>query len=113
MNNELENILMEGDWPNLRYYPSICLEGMRKPMKNISHDSQSLEKSLNPGHPEYKAGVPIPTLLQHETKEQVCRKIFIHQYHRDTDRMVLRWFVSRVSRISGIACSCGSKGVLL
>jgi hypothetical protein len=41
----------------LRYYPSICLEELRKTMKNLSRDSQSPGRDLNPGHPEYEAGV--------------------------------------------------------
>jgi hypothetical protein len=28
-------------WPNLRYYPGICLEGLRKTKKNLSQDSRS------------------------------------------------------------------------
>jgi hypothetical protein len=40
-------------WPILRYYPSICLEGFRKTKKNLSPDSQSPDRELNPGPPEY------------------------------------------------------------
>jgi hypothetical protein len=38
-------------WPNLRYYPGICLEELRKTTKNLSQDSQSLGRGLNPGPP--------------------------------------------------------------
>jgi hypothetical protein len=31
MNGELER--MKQSWHNLRYYPGICLDGFRKPMK--------------------------------------------------------------------------------
>jgi hypothetical protein len=44
-------------WPNLKYYPYNCLEGLRKTMKNLSQDSRSPGQDLNPGHPEYEAGV--------------------------------------------------------
>jgi hypothetical protein len=33
MNNELERIWKGGSWRNLRYYPGICLEGLRKTTK--------------------------------------------------------------------------------
>jgi hypothetical protein len=44
-------------WPNLRYYPGICLEGLSKMMRNISQDSRSPERDLNSGSPEYEARV--------------------------------------------------------
>jgi hypothetical protein len=50
-------------WPNLRYYPSICLEGLRKTTKNLSQDTRSPVRDLNPGPPEYEEGV-LTTQLQ-------------------------------------------------
>jgi hypothetical protein len=41
----------------LRYYQVICLEGLRKTMKPLRQDSQSPGRDLNPGLPEYEAGV--------------------------------------------------------
>jgi hypothetical protein len=41
----------------LRYYPGICLEGLRKTMKTLRQDSQSLSQDLNLGFPDHKAGV--------------------------------------------------------
>jgi hypothetical protein len=41
----------------LRFYPSICLEGMRKTTKNLSQDIRSPGWYFNPGLPEYEAGV--------------------------------------------------------
>jgi hypothetical protein len=41
----------------LRYYPGICLEGLSKSMKNLCQDSWSPGLDLNPGPPEYEAGV--------------------------------------------------------
>jgi hypothetical protein len=31
----------------LRFYPSICLEGLRKPMKDLSEDSRCPGRDLN------------------------------------------------------------------
>jgi hypothetical protein len=47
-------------WPNLRYYPGICMEGLRKPMKNISQASWSQSEDVKSGPPKYEAGV-LPT----------------------------------------------------
>jgi hypothetical protein len=33
-------------WPNLRYLFSICLEGLRKIMKILSQNSQSLDQEV-------------------------------------------------------------------
>jgi hypothetical protein len=44
-------------WPNLRYYPSICLEGLRKTTKYLRQGSRSPGRDLNLGSPEYEAGV--------------------------------------------------------
>jgi hypothetical protein len=43
-------------WLNLRYYPSICLEGLRKP-QTISVRITSLQAEMIPEPPEYEAGV--------------------------------------------------------
>jgi hypothetical protein len=32
-NNELENIQTEVVWPHLRNHPSMCMEGVGKPLK--------------------------------------------------------------------------------
>jgi hypothetical protein len=55
VNDELEGIWKVRSWPNLRYYPGICLEGSRKTTKNLSKASRSLGRDLNPGPPEYEA----------------------------------------------------------
>jgi hypothetical protein len=44
---------MRQSWPNLRHYPSMCLEGERKTTKSLNQDSRSLNRDLNPQHPEY------------------------------------------------------------
>jgi hypothetical protein len=49
MINELERYGRKRSWPNLKYYPSMCLEGLRKTMKNLSQENQSLGCNLNPG----------------------------------------------------------------
>jgi hypothetical protein len=58
VSNELERM-----WPNLRYYPNICLEGLRKTTKSLSQDSRSPGRDLNLGPPKYEAGV-LTTQLQ-------------------------------------------------
>jgi hypothetical protein len=44
-------------WPNLRNNFDICLEGPRKTTNNLRRDSLSPGRYMNPGPPEYKAGV--------------------------------------------------------
>jgi hypothetical protein len=41
----------------LRYCLGICLEGLRKATKNLSKDTLSPGRDLNPELPEYEAGV--------------------------------------------------------
>jgi len=43
--------------PNLRYYPDIHQERLKKTIKNLSQDSQSTGLDLNPEPPKYEAGV--------------------------------------------------------
>jgi hypothetical protein len=38
-------------------YPDICLEGLRKTIKNLSQDNRSSDQYLNLWPPEYEAGV--------------------------------------------------------
>jgi hypothetical protein len=54
-------------WPNLRYYPGICLEGLGKPRKT-SVMIASL-RDLNLGPPEYEAGVLTTELGRNEENE--------------------------------------------
>jgi hypothetical protein len=44
-------------WPNLRYYPGICLGGLRKTTKKFSQDSRSPGSDLNTGPPLHEAGM--------------------------------------------------------
>jgi hypothetical protein len=46
-------------WSNFKveYYPIIHLEILRKGTKNLSQDRWSPVRDLNPGPPEYEAGV--------------------------------------------------------
>jgi hypothetical protein len=44
-------------WPNLRSYPGICLEGLRKIHIERSQDVRSAGVDLNLGPHEYEAGV--------------------------------------------------------
>jgi hypothetical protein len=43
-------------WHNLKYYPDTCLEGPRKTTRNVSQDTQSPGRNLNPGPPQNEAG---------------------------------------------------------
>jgi hypothetical protein len=43
-------------WPNLRYYPGICPENLRKITKNIRQDSLFPGGALKPGPPKYEPG---------------------------------------------------------
>jgi hypothetical protein len=38
---------LEGSNCDLRYYPGICLEGLRKAMENLSQDSQFFRQDSN------------------------------------------------------------------
>jgi hypothetical protein len=53
--------------PNLRHYPSIRLEGLRKITKDMSQDGRSQDRYLKPGPPEYEVGMltsrPRPSVL--------------------------------------------------
>jgi hypothetical protein len=44
-------------WPNLRYYPGILLERLRKTTKTLSQDSWFPVCDLKPRFPEYERGV--------------------------------------------------------
>jgi hypothetical protein len=54
---------MMQSWPNLRYYPGIVLEWMRKTTKILSQDSRSLGRDLDSETPGREAGV-LNTLLR-------------------------------------------------
>jgi hypothetical protein len=58
VNDELENTVCgrKRSWPNLRYYLGICLERLRKTTKNLSQDSLSPGRGLNPRLSEYEVG---------------------------------------------------------
>jgi hypothetical protein len=44
-------------WPNLRYYPSIYLERLRKTTKTLSQDTRCPGRDSSPSTPEYETGV--------------------------------------------------------
>jgi hypothetical protein len=58
-------------WPNLRYCHGIYLEGLRKTTKNLSWDSRSPGRDLNPGPLEYEAGV-LTTRLRRDITSFIC-----------------------------------------
>jgi hypothetical protein len=56
-----------GSWPNLRYYPGICLERLRHPRKTSIRIAGCWDQDFNPGPPEYGVLTVRPlrsTLLQ-------------------------------------------------
>jgi hypothetical protein len=57
MRNDLERTRKEAVYPNLIYYPSICLEGLRKIMKNVTQYSRPQSRDLSSGPPQYEAGM--------------------------------------------------------
>jgi hypothetical protein len=54
--NNLSGLEGSGRGPVLRY-PGISLEGLTKTTNNLCQDSRSSSQDLNPGPPEYEAGV--------------------------------------------------------
>jgi hypothetical protein len=57
MINELERIWKEAAVVYSRYYPGTCFVGLRKITNNLSQDSRSPGRDLNPGPTKYEAGV--------------------------------------------------------
>lgn len=45
---------MKRSWPNLRYYPAIYLEGMRRNTEYVGQVSRFLGRDLNTGLLRYK-----------------------------------------------------------
>jgi hypothetical protein len=51
-------------WSNLRYYTSICQEGLNKTTEILSQNGRTLNRNLNPGLPECEAAVPTTSASQ-------------------------------------------------
>jgi hypothetical protein len=58
-------------WPNLRYYPVICLKGLRKTTKILTQDNRSPCRHLNLGLPKYEPGV-LTTRLRRSVCVNTC-----------------------------------------
>jgi hypothetical protein len=58
-------------WPNLRYFPSICLEGLRTTKNTVSQDSQSPGQDLNLG-PTYEINIQFTVLHNEEPFDLQC-----------------------------------------
>jgi hypothetical protein len=54
-------------WPQLRDYPSICLEGLRK---TLSQDSWSSGRDLNLGPSEDEAEAPLDHNVRHNCRNR-------------------------------------------
>jgi hypothetical protein len=71
---------MKRSWHNLRCCLGICLEGLRKATKNLWIARPS-DRYLNPGHPEYEAGVIIAWPRRSMTPYQMhCVEIYRLRY---------------------------------
>jgi hypothetical protein len=53
VNNDFEKMCKERSQGNLKYYPDIYLERLRKFTKTLSLDSRSRDLDLNPGSAEF------------------------------------------------------------
>jgi hypothetical protein len=56
VNDKLETMFKKRSWPNLRYYPGIYLEELRKTTK-ACQNGRSPRRDFYLGPPEYEAGV--------------------------------------------------------
>jgi hypothetical protein len=74
VSGELEREWGKQLWPNLRYYPGICLEGLRKTTDNRSQNSWYPDQDTNQAPPECKSKAlllqPICLILIHEDKKK-------------------------------------------
>jgi hypothetical protein len=52
-----KNLEGSGSGIILRYYPEICLAGLRNTTQNLGQDSRSPARDLNQGPPECEAGM--------------------------------------------------------
>jgi len=41
-------------WPNLMYYPCICLEALKNTINNLKQGSSYLGRDMNPGPPKWR-----------------------------------------------------------
>lgn len=55
MSGELEGEWGKQLWPNLRYCPGICMEGLRKTTDSHSQDSWCPDQDTNQAPSEYKS----------------------------------------------------------
>jgi hypothetical protein len=60
MINELKAYGKKRSWPNLRWYPRIYLEALRKTTKNLTQHNRSPVWDFNTGIPKFEARMPTP-----------------------------------------------------
>jgi hypothetical protein len=84
-------------WRNFRRYPGICLEGPRKTTKNLSQDSLSPGRDLNPVPPEYDAGLlttqPLFSACSLAEVDRRLRGAYCLQHHGDYGGSTYLWNV--------------------
>jgi hypothetical protein len=56
-------------WPNLKYYPCICLEILENTTKDLSQDIWSPDRDFNPRPADYEAAGVLPTLSRCSFRE--------------------------------------------
>jgi hypothetical protein len=76
--------------PDLRFYLGIYEEGLRKTTKDLSQNSRSLDLDLNPGFPEYQAGVPITrprSFVKSQINEDLTIRLTMAEYRSKQPRI--------------------------
>jgi 3-polyprenyl-4-hydroxybenzoate decarboxylase len=66
MDNKLERCGRKQLWPNLRYYPGICLEVLRKVMKNIIQTAHF----PNTNQKDYYLSQPVHRMVSYSMEKQ-------------------------------------------
>jgi hypothetical protein len=85
---------------DLRHYPGICVEGLRKTTKILGQDNLSPGRNLNLGRPEYKAG-----MLTTRPRRSVFVTAVEHGRNPDTVVLLLDELSSHMVCVHGILVS--------
>jgi hypothetical protein len=77
MTDELERICKETIVAYLRYYPRICLEGLRKLKKNLGQDMRCLGRDLKQARAKYESRALLPGQLSRLMFCYVMSQLFV------------------------------------